>query len=103
MPRLFGSTFGRLLLPLLPIAFVAAPLGAQEFLYSPPKDYLEEVAKSLTLVTAVLAIIVVGWVLLTRRRRLEALQSRVALFLGVCVLPVPVMFMRVTVTWKIPT
>lgn len=97
MPRLFGSTFGRLLLPLLPIAFVAAPLGAQEFLYSPPKDYLEEVAKSLTLVTALLAMAVTGWVLLTRRKKLDALQSRAALFLGVCVLPVPVMFMSTAV------
>jgi nitrate/TMAO reductase-like tetraheme cytochrome c subunit len=97
MPRLSGSTIGRLLLPLLLMALAAAPLGAQEFLYSPPKDYLEEVAKSLTLVTALLAMAVTGWVLLTHRKRLDALQSRVALFFGICVLPVPVMFMSTAV------
>lgn len=80
-----------------PLLIAAAPLAAQEFLYSPPKDYLEDVAKGLTLVTALSAIALTGWVLLARRKKLESLQSRVALFLGICVLPVPVMFMSTAV------
>jgi len=93
MPARVAFLRARLLLLLFPLLALASPLAGQELLYSPPKDYLEEVAKGLTLVTAVLAMVLVAWVLLTRRRRLEALQPRVVLFLGTCVLPVPVMLM----------
>ena len=97
LPRFLGSPAGWLLsIPLLAV-LTAAPLAAQELLYSPPKDYLEEVSKGLTLVTALLAMGLTGWVLLTRRRKLDGLQARAALFLGTCVLPVPVMFMSTAV------
>jgi len=88
-----------ILLPLLAIPLVVFPTSscAQELLYSPPKDYLADVSKGLTLITALAAMGLTGWVLLTRRRKLDDLRSRIALFLGICVLPVPVMFMSTAV------
>jgi cytochrome c nitrite reductase small subunit len=75
----------------------ALPLEAQDYLYSPPKDYLEDVAKLLTLTTALIAIALTGWVLVAWRRKLNVFQARLALFLGICVLPFPVMLMSTAV------
>jgi len=97
MQRLVHSPSCRLLLLTTLFVFAAVPLGAQESLYSPPKDYLEEAAKILTLATAAAAISLTGWVLLARRRKLEAFQTRLVLFLGVCILPFPVMVMSTAV------
>lgn len=97
MVRLLDSATGSFLLLTSTLLLGAVPLEAQELLYSPPKDYLENAAKALTLTTAVMAILLTGWVLLARRRKLEAFQTRLALFLGVCVLPFPVMLMSTAV------
>jgi len=75
----------------------ALPLEAQDYLYSPPTDYLEEVAKVLTLTAALVAIGLTTWVLVAWRRRLNLFQARLALFLGICVLPFPVMLMSTAV------
>jgi nitrate/TMAO reductase-like tetraheme cytochrome c subunit len=75
----------------------AAPVGAQVGLYSPPKDYLEDVAKALTLASALLAMALTGWVLLRQRKSLSGFQPRLVLFLGMCVLPFPVMLMSTAV------
>lgn len=79
------------------LLLTALPLGAQDYLYSPPKDYLEEVAKVLTLATALMAIALTGWVLLAWRRKLNVFQARLGLFLGICILPFPVMLMSTAV------
>ena len=85
------------LLIIITLLLAADPLRAQELLYSPPKDYLADVSKGLTLLTAVLAIGLVSWVFLARRQMLDRFQTKMALFLGICVLPVPVMFMSTAV------
>ena len=97
MVRMSESPSVRTLLPCALLLLTALPLGAQEILYSPPKDYLEDAAKILTLATALAAILLTGWVLMARRRNLEGFQTRLALFLGVCVLPFPVMLMSTAV------
>jgi nitrate/TMAO reductase-like tetraheme cytochrome c subunit len=73
------------------------PLEAQQAAYSPPKEYLEVAARTLALATALLAMGLTAWVLIGRRKRLGAVQSRVVLFLGVCVLPIPVMVLSTAV------
>ncbi len=97
--RRFKGFLNRTLLLLFSILVLApsGPLIAQDVLYSPPKDYLGEVGKALTLGSALLAIGLTGWVLLRRRDRLGSLQSKVVLFLGMCVLPFPVMLMSTAV------
>jgi nitrate/TMAO reductase-like tetraheme cytochrome c subunit len=97
MRRLFQHAISNPLLLTLLLFMTAGPLGAQEGLYSPPKDYLEDVAKGLTLISALVAIGLTLWVLLARRRKLSDFQSRLGLFLGICVLPLPVMFMSTAV------
>jgi nitrate/TMAO reductase-like tetraheme cytochrome c subunit len=98
MRRLYEfGTLKPLLLILLLILWAAVPLGAQTGLYSPPKDYLGDVAKGLTLTSSLLAIGLTSWVLLARRRELSGFQSKFTLFLGLCVLPVPVMLMNTAV------
>ncbi len=93
----FAPSRGTYLLLGALLLMTADPLGAQEFLYSPPKDYLRDAAKVLTLATAVMAMGLTGWILLARRRGLDTAPARLALFLGVCVLPFPVMLMSTAV------
>jgi len=75
----------------------AGTAWAQQASYSPPVNYTQQAAKTLTLAAAAVAIALTCWVLAARRRRLAAFQSRLALFLGVCVLPLPVMLMSTAV------
>ncbi len=60
-------------------------------IYAPPKDYATDWARNITLLLAVVAMGLVAFTLLLRRGRLGAFQSKGLLFLGLCVLPLPVM------------
>jgi len=91
--RITQSTSGFLFLVLFFIVVPTGPARTQPASYSPPVNYIQDVAKALTLTAAALAIGLTVWVLLARRRRLSAFQTRLALFPGVCVLPLPVMLM----------
>ncbi len=97
MRRLFKFANSTTLFIILLLFITVARLGAQVGLYSPPKDYLADVAKGLTLASSLVAMVLTSWVLLKRRRKLSDFQSRLGLFLGICVLPVPVMFMSTAV------
>jgi len=65
--------------------------------YEPPRDYAEAWAKILALVMALAAIGLILFALVARRDRLSEIQARAMLFLGICVLPVPVMMMSTAV------
>ena len=97
MRRLREFGISKPLFLILAMLLAAGPLGAQTGLYTPPKDYLGDVAKGLTLTSALLAMALTGWVLLARRRELSGFQARFTLFLGICVLPFPVMLMSTAV------
>ena len=64
---------------------------AAENAYQMPTDYAKEWAKNITLLLAVAAMALLLYTLLFRRGRLAAFQSRWILFIGVCVVPFPVM------------
>jgi len=63
---------------------------AGDRIYQPPKDYAKDWARNITLALTVTAMGVILCTLLFRGR-LAAIQSRWLLFLGVCVVPAPVM------------
>jgi len=65
--------------------------------YQPPRDYAEAWAKALALVMALGSIALILFALGARRRRLSEFQARALLFVGICVLPLPVMMMSTAV------
>jgi nitrate/TMAO reductase-like tetraheme cytochrome c subunit len=65
--------------------------------YEPPRDYAEAWAKILALVMAAAAIGLILFTLAARRGRLSEIQARAMLFVGICVLPLPVMMMSTAV------
>lgn len=97
MARSSPPMLGKLLLFFALSLLAAVPVEAQEGLYSPPKDYLGETAKALTLTTAFIAMVLTGWALTAGRRKLHTFRIRIGLFLGICVLPFPVMLMSTAV------
>jgi hypothetical protein len=87
-------TRARHLLPAcLAVILLAAPLAAQAPVteYQAPKDYAIEWAGRISLLGVVVAAGLIGYVLLFRRKYVTAGTSQWLLFIGVCVMPVPVM------------
>jgi cytochrome c nitrite reductase small subunit len=59
--------------------------------YEAPKDYAIEWAGRISLLGVVAAAALIGYVLVFRRRYITAAASQWMLFIGICVMPVPVM------------
>ncbi len=81
------------------LACTCPPLSAQSpgLDYTGPQDYTTTWARIISLFGAVGAGGLIAYVLLFRRRQLATLQSKWMLFVGVCVLPVPVMVLSTAV------
>jgi nitrate/TMAO reductase-like tetraheme cytochrome c subunit len=79
--------------------FSASLLGGEEAptVYQPPKDIAEEWAMAIALVLIVCAAALVLYVLVFRRRRLAEPISKWLLAGGICVLPLPVVFLGTAV------
>ena len=67
--------------------------AAQEMVFHPPEDVVLVWAQRAGLVVMVSSVLLILFVLLRRRQRLMENQSKWLLFLGLCVLPIPVMFL----------
>ena len=61
--------------------------------FRPPKDYAMQWAGYISLFGVVAAMALIGYVLLFRRRFLTAAASQWMLFIGICVMPLPVMML----------
>jgi nitrate/TMAO reductase-like tetraheme cytochrome c subunit len=70
--------------------------GAQ-LVYQPPHDIAEEWAKSIGLVVAVIAAGLILYTITLRRSRLDEAGTKWILFLGVCLLPIPVALLSTAV------
>ncbi len=86
------------LIPAL-LVLAASSLFAQtpDFVYEPPKDYATEWARNISLTMTAGAAGLILFTLVAQRRRLGSSQSKWLLFLGVCVVPVPVMVLSTAV------
>jgi cytochrome c nitrite reductase small subunit len=65
--------------------------------YEPPHDIAEEWAKALALVSLFGAAALIAWALVVRRARLGEPDTQWMLFLGVCLLPLPVSMLGMAV------
>ena len=82
------------------VALLACPvLAAQVADPEQPlrKDYAMEWASRVSLSGVVGAIALIAYVLVSRRRNLEAPQTQWLLFIGICVMPLPVMLLGIAV------
>ncbi len=59
--------------------------------YQLPKDYAIEWAGNISLLGVICAVGLIGYVLLFRRKHLAAAASQWMLFIGICIMPLPVM------------
>jgi cytochrome c nitrite reductase small subunit len=79
--------------------FVSAPLAgalltaAGAPTYSAPKDYALEWARNISLLGIVGAAVLIAYVLLFRRRQITSAASQWLLFIGICIMPLPVMLL----------
>lgn len=80
---------GLLALLCSPLLLADAPLPVQEL----RKDYAIEWAGRISLLGVVAALALIGYVLLLRRRHIAAAVSQWMLFIGICVMPLPVMLL----------
>ena len=65
--------------------------------YQMPKDYATQWARSISLVGVMGAAALIGYVLLFKRRYITAVASQWMLFVGICIMPVPVMVLSTAV------
>jgi len=80
---------GLLVVVLLGCRLLAADTSGPE--YQLPKDYAMEWAGNISLLGVIGAAGLIGYVFLFRRRHLTAAASQWMLFIGICVMPLPVM------------
>ncbi|UCF36737.1 MAG: NapC/NirT family cytochrome c [Acidobacteriota bacterium] len=75
-------------------AFFGEVFGQTGFVsYAPPRDYVEQGAKTAALVLTMLAALLILYTLARYRQRLFEYHCRWMLFLGLCILPLPIMLM----------
>lgn len=67
--------------------------GAEKVIFEPPEDVVLFWARRAGLVIMIFSVLLISFVLVTRRGRLLENLSKWLLFLGLCVLPVPVLFL----------
>lgn len=89
---LTGKRFGAIALPLLSLSAVATVLSAEEeaAVFAPEKDVVLAWALRACLIVTVLSLALIILVLVFRHRRLMESSSKWLLFIGICVLPLPV-------------
>jgi cytochrome c nitrite reductase small subunit len=89
-----GTRTRQALLAVLAAALLSCPTliaGSTGTVYEAPKDYAIEWAGRISLLGVVASASLIGYVLLFRRRHLAAAPSQWLLFIGVCIMPLPVM------------
>ncbi len=95
MNRIKGRFGGVLSFLLFSLVGIGAPLaqGEGEIVFQPPRDVVLMWAERAGLAVMVVSVAVTLFVLVMRRNRLMEGQSKWLLFIGLCVLPIPVTFL----------
>ena len=66
-------------------------------MYQAPKDYALEWAKNISLLGVVVAMVLIVYVILFRRREIATAASQWLLFIGICIMPLPMMLLGTAV------
>jgi len=79
-------------------AFTVSALGADAPThYRPPHSFAHDWGKAIGLSLVAVAALLILYTLIFRRKRLQETSSKWMLFLGICVIPAPVMFLSTAV------
>ena len=66
-------------------------------MYQAPKDYALEWARHISLLGVVVAMVLIAYVVLFRRREIATAASQWLLFIGICIMPLPMMLLGTAV------